>query len=226
MSKVKSQKSKVAIIDYGYGNLFSLEKALVHLGVEPIVTDNPANLADSSAIFLPGVGAFGDGIKELKKRGFEEPILKHVQAEKPLFGICLGMQFLFDESEEFGKHKGLGVIAGKVRRIETTDPKAKIPHIGWNKLFIPDTGKGWGDTCFEDVQEKEQVYFVHSYAGYPERKEDVFAETRYGGATLTAAVSKGNVVGTQFHPEKSGVVGLSILKQFLARVSQNCSRTL
>jgi len=209
---------KVHIIDYGYGNLFSLEKALVHLGVSSIITRDPNDIIDSAAVFLPGVGAFGDGINELRKRGFEDPILKHTQAGKPLFGICLGMQFLFDESEEFGKHAGLGIIKGKVQRIAITDPSAKIPHIGWNKLFLPSHRKDWGKTSFKNIQENDQVYFVHSYVGHPEKEEDVLAETRYFGTILTAAVSKGNVIGTQFHPEKSGTVGLSILKQFLARV--------
>ena len=209
---------KVHIIDYGYGNLFSLEKALVHLGVSSIITRDPNDIIDSAAVFLPGVGAFGDGINELRKRGFEDPILKHTQAGKPLFGICLGVQFLFDESEEFGKHAGLGIIKGKVQRIAITDPSAKIPHIGWNKLFLPSHRKDWGKTSFKNIQENDQVYFVHSYVVRPKDKTTIAATTNYGGDVFCSVVKYNHVLGTQFHPEKSGASGLKIYANFVNQI--------
>ena len=205
-----------AIIDYGYGNLFSLKKALAHLGATATIAHSPRMLADARILFLPGVGAFGDGISELRRRGFEKPLLKHAKNGKPLFGICLGMQFLFDTSEEFGRHKGLGLISGVVKRIAPIALNCKIPQVGWNALQVPKGATNWKGTILEKVKpSSDQVYFVHSYAGNPSHQKDVLAETEYCGVRMTAVVKKGSLYGTQFHPEKSGTVGLTILKNFL-----------
>ena len=170
---------KVHIIDYGYGNLFSLNKALVHVGAEVEIVKNPTAIKDSEAIFLPGVGAFGDGILELRKRGFESPIIEHVKHRKPFFGICFGMQFLFDGSDEFGVHKGLGIIPGTVTRIKTKSTHYKIPHVGWNELFFSKTEIERSGTIFDSIQEGSQVYFVHSYSGRPVTEEHIFSQTQY-----------------------------------------------
>ncbi len=205
---------KVGIIDYGYGNLFSLEKALAHLGVRAVTLKTPKAIRGMSALIVPGVGAFGEGIKELRKRGFEKPILSHANVGKQLLGICLGMQFLFDYSEEFGTHKGLGLIQGKVGRIS---PKKgfKVPHIGWNEMQLPRGRKNWKSTILDGISVGKHVYFVHSYAGTPKERKDIVAEAEYGGSRIVAAVQRGTLFGTQFHPEKSGEIGLSILKNFL-----------
>ncbi|MBI2048139.1 MAG: imidazole glycerol phosphate synthase subunit HisH [Parcubacteria group bacterium] len=208
-------KQRIHIIDYGYGNLFSLTRAFSHLGAEVVVSSDPESLEGTSAIIIPGVGAFGDGIRELRKRGFENSILNYAKNNTPILGICLGMQFLFDWSEEFGKHKGLGLIKGKVKRITVSDTLCKIPHIGWNKIFLPRDRNSWEETIFQSTKEQDQVYFAHSYGGRPEHQEDVLAEASYCGTTIVAAVMRNNIIGVQFHPEKSGEVGLSILKNFL-----------
>jgi glutamine amidotransferase len=214
-----SVNPKILIIDYGFGNLFSIVKAFKYLGTEVTISDSSQKIKDSRAVVLPGVGAFGDGIKGLKERNFIEPIINFANSERPLLGICLGMQFLFEYSTEFGQHKGLGLIKGKVEKIpefakDGTD-RYKIPHIGWNELLFPPERKNWDNTIFSHLKEHEQVYFVHSYAGFPEEKKDILANTEYGGNIITAAVQRNNIMGTQFHPEKSGETGLKILRQFI-----------
>ena len=213
---------KILVVDYGFGNLFSIAKAFQHLGVEAVVSDNPKNVNGADGLILPGVGAFGDGMASLKKRGFIKPIIDFVKSGKSLLGICLGMQFLFEQSEEFGKHNGLGLIKGVVRKISLPDKSTnKIPHIGWNDLLIPNPKNNWSNTVLATVKEREQVYFVHSFAGYPSQKKDILANTIYGGKTITAVVTKKNIIGTQFHPEKSGKVGLKILSQFINLVKKS-----
>lgn len=210
-----STSMKAVIIDYGYGNLFSLKNALVHIGAEVSVATSPSEIKNARKLILPGVGAFGDGIKELRKRGFEKPILEHVKNGRPLLGICLGMQFLFDWSEEFGQHKGLGLISGVVKRIRPKDKKRKVPHVGWNTLVFSGGRNNWKDTVITVNKKERYAYFVHSYAGFPKRKSDILAETEYGGSRIVAAVQRGTLCGAQFHPEKSGHDGLVLLKNFL-----------
>lgn len=199
----------IAIIDYGVGNLFSLASSFGYLGEEAIVTSNEEEIAKADRLILPGVGAFEDAAKKLRASGLDRVLLKEVAAGKPLLGICLGMQLLFEKSFEYGEHEGLGLIKGSVKPIrEVIDKDLKVPHIGWNSLAF---GKE-KSPLFRYVKEGDFVYFVHSFYG-ADCEESVIATTEYG-ATLTAAVANGNVFGTQFHPEKSGNVGLSILRAF------------
>ena len=199
----------IAIIDYGVGNLFSLKSSFAALGQEVTVTSDPTILAAADRLILPGVGAFGDAAKKLRESGLDRVVIRLAGEGKPLLGICLGMQMLFEKSYEYGEHEGLGLIKGSIRPIRSVIPEGlKIPHIGWNSLAF----KGEKSPLFRYLQEGDFVYFVHSFYG-AECEESVIATTEYG-ATLTAAVASGNVYGTQFHPEKSGDVGLSILKAF------------
>ena len=216
-SQFTTNGMKVFVIDYGYGNLFSLTNALQHVGAEVVIADSPKKVKNAGVLFLPGVGAFGDGIKELRKRGFEAPIREHVKKGKPLFGICLGMQFFFDESEEFGKHKGLGLVPGTVKRMAPKKKETKVPQVGWNALLLPKGRKSWKGTIAESSVGGRHAYFVHSYAGFPKRKNDIIAEVSYGGSRIVAAVEKGALYGTQFHPEKSGEFGLALLANFLKK---------
>ena len=198
----------VAIIDYGVGNLFSLKSSLDFLGVESVVTDDKEVLASADRIILPGVGAFGDAAKKLKDSGLDDFVKQQAKAGKPLLGICLGMQLLFDKSFEYGEHEGLGLISGEIRPISDVIPKdLKIPHIGWNALDFTKE-----NPLFRYINDGDHVYFVHSF--YGANCEDSTIATSEYGAPLTAAVAKGNVFGCQFHPEKSGKVGLNILRAF------------
>ena len=199
----------VAIVDYGVGNLFSLCSSLAAIGEETLVTDDPAKLAAADRIILPGVGAFGDAADKLRERGLFDVLRDLAAAGKPLMGICLGMQLLFEKGFEYGEHEGLGLIKGEVRPIAEVIPAdLKIPHIGWNALHFT----GEKSPIFRYLNEGDFVYFVHSFYG---KNEDgsIIATSDYG-APLTAAVGRGNVFGCQFHPEKSGNVGLKILKAF------------
>lgn len=199
----------VAIIDYGVGNLFSLKSSFAAIGEDAVVSADPDNLRSADRLILPGVGAFGDAAEKLRERGLDKVLLEEVKSGKPLMGICLGMQMLFDVSFEYGEHKGLGLIPGEIRPISDVIPEElPIPQIGWNALRI----KGEKHPIFKYIEDGDHVYFVHSYYG-ANCDESVIADTEYG-AYLTAAVAKGNVCGCQFHPEKSGKVGLAILKAF------------
>ena len=199
----------IAIVDYGVGNLFSLKSSLEAVGADVTVTGEAQVLRQAERIVLPGVGAFGDAAKKLQDSGLAEVICHEANRGKPLLGICLGMQMLLDVSYEYGEHKGLGLIHGAIRPIADVIPAGyKIPHIGWNALQFPEQKH----PVFRDVQNGEHVYFVHSFHG-TDCADHVAATTEYGGI-LTAAVARDNVVGCQFHPEKSGDVGLRILKAF------------
>lgn len=197
----------IAIIDYGVGNLFSLTASLTHLNIENKITKDPQIIENSSHIILPGVGAFGDASKQLFHSGLAQVVIDQSQ-KKPLMGICLGMQLLFEKSEEFGEHKGLGLISGEVIPIpESPENNLKIPHMGWNPLDFKESSP-----LFKYLKPKDAVYFVHSF--YAKTDEKYISSTAEYGIPLTASVENGNVYGCQFHPEKSGKVGLSILKSF------------
>jgi len=197
----------IAIIDYGVGNLFSLKSSLDFIGAQNVVTKDPLVIQQADRIILPGVGAFADAIKLLHETGLVPVIKDQVAKGKPLLGICLGMQLLFETSYEYGCHKGLGLIDGDVCPIaDDVDKNFKIPHMGWNSLdFVGDC------PLFKYIKNGDYVYFVHSY--YAKNCNNVVATSNYG-ADLTAMVQKGNVFGAQFHPEKSGATGLAILKAF------------
>ncbi len=199
----------VAIIDYGVGNLFSLCSSFDAINEKAVITADPVIIEKADRIILPGVGAFEDAAKKLKSTGMGEIVKEQVKNGKPLMGICLGMQLLFDKSFEYGEFKGLGLIHGEIRPISDVIPKNyKIPHIGWNSLNF--TGKKCN--LFKYIEEGDYVYFVHSFYA-TNCDKDTVATTEYGVA-LTAAVANGNVYGCQFHPEKSGEVGMKILKAF------------
>lgn len=203
----------IAVIDYGVGNLFSLCRSLEAIGQQPVVTGDPALLRQADRLFLPGVGAFQDAIAKLRQTGLDQVIREEAAKGKPILGICLGMQLLFEESLEFGRWEGLGLIPGKVVPMEGVIPADyKIPHIGWNALHFPQKDR---HPLLGTVQEGDCVYFVHSFYAM-DCDEAVIATAEYG-AELTAAVARGNVMGCQFHPEKSGDVGLNILRTFCER---------
>ena len=199
----------VAIIDYGVGNLFSLKSSLKEIGAEAVVTSDEKVIAEADRIILPGVGAFEDAARKLRESGMADVVKREAAAGKPMMGICLGMQLMFDVGYEYGVHEGLGLIRGSVRPIADVIPEEyKIPHIGWNLLKYKKESP-----LFRYIKEGDYVYFVHSYYA-AECDESVIAVTEYG-AELTAAVVNGNVYGCQFHPEKSGDVGMKILKAFM-----------
>ena len=199
----------IAIVDYGVGNLFSLASSFRMVGAEVTVTSDPEVIRAAERIVLPGVGAFGDAAEKLRASGLDRVVVEEANKGKPLLGICLGMQLLFDKSLEYGEHAGLGLIPGEIRPIADVIPSdLKIPHIGWNALHFG-TEKS---PLFRYLKEGDFVYFVHSFYG-ANCEESVIATTEYG-AELTAAVGRGNVFGCQFHPEKSGAVGLNILRAF------------
>lgn len=198
----------IAIIDYGVGNLFSLTSSFKKIGADTVVTGDAEIIKKADKLILPGVGAFGDAIKKLRESGLDKVVIEEARSGKPLLGICLGMQLLFDKSYEYGEHEGLGLISGEVISMENTIPsELKIPHIGWNALHFRKNSP-----LFKYINPNHCVYFVHSYYAV-NCKESVSATAEYG-KELTASVECGNVYGCQFHPEKSGNVGLNILKAF------------
>lgn len=206
----------IAIIDYGVGNLFSLKSSFAAIGAEVKVTAEKAEIEKADKIILPGVGAFEDAAEKLRQSGLVDVIKEQTANGKPLMGICLGMQMLFEKSYEYGEHDGLGLIKGSVKSIADVIPKEyKIPHIGWNALkFKKD------NPLFKYISEGDCVYFVHSF--YAADCDDAVIATAEYGAELTAAVADGNIFGCQFHPEKSGKVGLNILKAFVEMGDSLC----
>jgi len=199
----------IAIVDYGVGNIYSLGSSLKYIGADSVITSDEAVIRRADRILLPGVGAFSDAAAKLRATGLDKVVCEEARAGKPLIGICLGMQMLLERSFEYGEHEGLGLIEGSVRPISDVIPAGlKIPHIGWNALKFT----GDKNPIFKYVNEGECVYFVHSY--YAAECPKVIATSEYG-ADLTAAVASGNVYGMQFHPEKSGEVGLNILRGFI-----------
>lgn len=203
----------ITIIDYEMGNLRSVEKAFEKLGFEVRVSNNPADLLTTDKVVLPGVGAFKDCINNLRAGGFVEPLLQHVESGKPLLGICVGMQMLFDESEEFGRHEGLGLVPGKVLRFPAGmvegGERLKVPHMGWNSLQLKKPAP-----ILQDTADGSYVYFVHSYYCAADNPDDVAASCRYGDVEFCAAIWRDNLMATQFHPEKSQDIGLQIFKNF------------
>ncbi len=198
----------VAIIDYDAGNVKSVEKAVAALGKHAILTGNPEEILSAEHVILPGVGAFGDAMKKLNQYGLVDTIKKVIEKQTPFLGICLGLQLLFESSEESPGVAGLGILPGKILRIPEKDD-LKIPHIGWNSLSYPNQGR-----LFQGVPEQSYVYFVHSYYLQADEPEIVKAVTEYG-TSIHASVEKDNIFACQFHPEKSSEVGMTILKNFL-----------
>ncbi len=208
--------SKVRIIDYGLCNLLSVRRAFELFSSDVKIVQHPRELAEGTHVVLPGVGAFGDGIKGLRDLGFSEAILKIHESGRPFMGICLGMQLMMESSEEFGFHEGLALIEGKVLNIPKVGPDGtpnRVPHVGWSKTLCADIG--WQDTPLQNTESGSYFYFVHSYSAVPTNRKNILAEATYNQNKITAAVRNENSFGFQFHPEKSGPHGLEIVKQFL-----------
>lgn len=208
---------KVAIVDYGVGNLYSVVRALEYCGARVVLAKDGAGFRGVDAIVLPGVGAFAAGMRGLVERNLIEPISQLATAGKPILGICLGAQLLLSTGEEFGRYKGLGFIPGVVKPFPVLQNNEKIPHIGWNKI-IPLAGQSWEGTALAAVTPGSEVYFVHSYILIPEDDKAILATTTYGGYRFCSAVKINNIYGCQFHPEKSGRVGLSIIEKFISEL--------
>ncbi len=200
----------IAIVDYNMGNLASVKNAFAKLGENAVVESDPDRLKTYDKVILPGVGAFGDAMEHLRERGMDEALRAYAAGGKPMLGICLGMQLLFDESEEFGPNPGLGLVRGKVAAFDPSrfPHPLKVPHMGWNRMFTK------AHPLFEGLDEAHYLYFVHSYHAVCEHAEDIIGETEYG-YRFTSAVAHGNVMGIQPHPEKSHRNGLRILKNFI-----------
>ncbi len=220
MTTIRRQR-KVSIIDYGAGNLLSVSRALEHAGATVTLVADGASLKGANGaahLILPGVGAFGKGMEELRRRDLVGPLLDHAESGKPFLGICLGMQMMLESSDEFGGHRGLGLIPGKVMAIPDTSEEGaphKIPHIGWNGLD-PAGGQDWRGTVLGGVPAGADMYFVHSFTAHPADPAHRLADADYNGRTLSAAIHRDNLTGLQCHPEKSGETGLFILRNFLS----------
>jgi glutamine amidotransferase len=204
----------VAIIDYQLSNLYSVGAACRKVGLKAIITSNPDIVVTSKAAILPGVGAFGEAMDQMSNLGLDECVKTFIESGKPFVGICLGMQLLLSESEEFGRHKGLNIIPGRVRKFDftrTKDAKYPVPQIGWNTIkkgFVP-----WEGTLLSDNSDEDFMYFVHSYYVVPNDPRYILTTTRYGNREYCSALSRGNIFASQFHPEKSGETGLKVYRR-------------
>ena len=209
---------KVAIIDYGMGNLFSVASACQKVDLEPIITREKTIIKNCSAIILPGVGAYNEAMSRLNQYDLIDTILNFINSGKQLFGICLGMQLLFSRSNEFGNTSGLGVIQGTVNKLDGVlgERFLKIPHIGWNKIIKKNIE--WNTSYFDGIKENTRMYFVHSYFVKPEKENTILSLTSYGQNTFCSAILLDNIFATQFHPEKSGEVGLRIYSNFKSKL--------
>lgn len=207
---------RVAIVDYGLGNLFSIQQACKHVGIDAIVTSDARVIKDSAALILPGVGAFGDALNYLQKSNLIQPIKDFVTSGKSFLGICLGMQLMFTESEEFGSHQGFNLIPGKIVKFPILDKntnKVKVPQIQWNQI-TKNTDANWQNSPLHTISEKIFVQFVHSYYAIPDIKEHILSYTEYAGIRYASSVIKNNLTGFQFHPEKSGIEGLKMYENW------------
>jgi glutamine amidotransferase len=209
----------VVIIDYGLGNLLSVQRALEYCGAKVEITADAVKISNASRVILPGVGAFAVGMNALHQRNLINVVRNVALNNTPLLGICLGMQMLLEQSEEFGITPGLGLIPGRVVAVPVAGEDGrsqKIPHIGWSGL-VPSSGRrNWNHKCLNNVTPGDAAYFVHSFMAIPANSDNCIADTFYGGVKVAAIIGGGNILGCQFHPEKSGEVGLSILRQFIA----------
>lgn len=211
----------VTVIDYGIGNLLNVVRALQHEGAEVTVVEQAGQVEQlPERLVLPGVGAFADGMRELAQRGFDELVKRFADTGRPLLGICVGAQMLFDAGEEFGSHPGLGLIPGRVQPVPAFDSAGvahRIPHIGWSPLEMPPARASWEGTILSRVKPGEPMYFVHSFAPVPALEQHRLADTSYGGVRVCAAVARDQIFGCQFHPERSAEHGLAVLAAFLQR---------
>ncbi|MBU0758538.1 MAG: imidazole glycerol phosphate synthase subunit HisH [Nanoarchaeota archaeon] len=214
-----SKSKKVSVIDTSLGNISSVANAFSNIGADVSLIYTPEEISRAEYLVLPGVGSFSDGMDSIRKLKAEEAIKAHIRKNNPFFGICLGMQLLMEEGTEFGRHKGLGIIKGEAPQLpdpsEVKEEGYRLPHIGWDRLIENNVSAGWKNSILSDLVDSSEVYFVHSYVCSPKEREDILAETEYGGQRFCSAIKKDNIYGCQFHPEKSGAVGQSILYNFL-----------
>lgn len=207
----------IVIVDYSLGNMFSVQQAFAYHGVNAILTGDKQVIESADAIVLPGVGAFAEAMNNLRERDLVNAIKQAVDRGKPFLGICLGMQLLFDKSEEFGSTEGFGIIPGVIKRFKFSEKKVHVPQMAWNNINEPKPDK-WKNTALEGIKNNEFMYFVHSYYAVPENNEHVLCETTYQGLKYCSAVIKDNVIATQFHPEKSAQEGLKIYKNWINKI--------
>jgi len=203
----------VAIVDYGLGNLFSIEQACAFVGLNSVITNSKKDISRANAVILPGVGAYGDAMLTLHRLDLVNILLDIAESPKPLVGICLGLQLLMTESYEFGRHKGLGIIEGPVVRFDAPKEKErtlKVPQIGWNRVFQPANAPRWPGTLLDNIDEGEYMYFVHSYICQPQNSNMILSNSRYGHIEFCSSIQSGNVFACQFHPERSGPGGMKI----------------
>ena len=210
--------TSVVIIDYGCGNLKSTLRAFQIFDKKTIISSDPSIIVNADRVVFPGVGSFNFGMKSLKKLNLISPIMDFLKKGNPFLGICLGMQMLFDRSSEHGSHKGLGLISGAIKLISETNTKTgkirKIPHVGWSFLKMTKNMNVLNNTCLKNLGKNRYVYFTHSYQAHAENSEVILAQVDYDGCLINSAVQKDNITGVQFHPEKSGTVGLKIIENF------------
>jgi glutamine amidotransferase len=216
-------KIQVAIVDYGLGNLFSINQACEYFGLTPVITSSSKVIAESDALILPGVGAFGNAMNYLKENFLIEPLLNFAKTGKPFLGICLGMQLLFSESEEFGNYKGLNLIEGKILRFPPKNKNGqinRIPQINWNQIYL-NSSEEWKKSPLQDIEDGDYMYFVHSYYAAPKNLNSVLSFTDFGGIRYASSTIFENIIGMQFHPEKSGAHGLKIYKRWIESIKKN-----
>jgi glutamine amidotransferase len=216
------QKSTIVILDYGLGNLFSVQHVCQHLGYETTITQDKNDIASADAVILPGVGAFGDAIRNMHALDLVSPVRDFISSGKPFMGVCLGMQLLFSESEEFGTHKGLDIIEGSIKKFPSAGAdgnKIRVPQISWNHVF--QTNAGWNGSPLAGMENGTYMYFVHSYYAIPADPSVVLTETEYEGIRYCSAVKRGNVFATQFHPEKSAVKGIEVYRNWLQELDND-----
>lgn len=211
---------KIVILDIGAGNLLNVKRAFEIVGADVEITSDAAKLKNADRLVLPGVGAFPASIKRMTEKGLDSLVIRYVEAERPLFGICLGMQLLFSYSEEFGKYEGLGLLSGNVAKIRNKgdfNSSVKVPHIGWSHLLKPSHISSWKNSFLAPFDETSPAfYFVHSYVATNVDDDTNLAEVKYGNHNLCVAVQKNNIIATQFHPERSGAAGLDLIRNYLA----------
>lgn len=219
MSQLSNGKGvSIAIIDYDLSNMFSVQLACRHLGYETEITTDANTIRKADAVILPGVGAFGAAMEKLQQLHMIEAIAEVIKAGKPFMGVCLGMQLLFEESEEFGQQKGLGYLRGSIKRFPDREKTVAIPQISWNQINAIETGGQWKDSPFSGLHQGEFMYFVHSYYAKAAEEKDVLSTTDYAGIQYCSSVKKDNIFATQFHPEKSAEKGLLIYQNWLSAI--------